>query len=391
MKSFFTRFKNKFETDFGGRYLAIVLREVIIDDHKILKILFPKLDLKIIKGENLEEIIRIEYQFNSAIRKKKRRADLAVIVNKNPLALLEIKYRDEKEDHNEAQLEDYIAYIKNKNISFTYLTQYLPPREHLKLLPKAEHIKHMLYSELYNKIEKRNNSVTYLFSKFLEETTGMYEGKMKEKEKQLHYFLNRAFNLERKGTGGALNTATNVDSASEILSILFTNLRLVGEHYWIHFNEIVNQHPRVDYYLNPYFNTSKLKKFVSKLPPKTKAYIDIPAANIDFGDLAVYCSSKIPVNKPQKNLYLYFGNSFFIEKNEISFDFWVEIWANSKTKIYKSSNDYSLKKYPKDEMHFFKKIAPIIQTTCQLFLKKKIPSYYRNSIKDIKSIIANIN
>lgn len=39
-KSFFTRFKDKLNTDYGGRYFEVILQEVIEDELNVLKLLF---------------------------------------------------------------------------------------------------------------------------------------------------------------------------------------------------------------------------------------------------------------------------------------------------------------------------------------------------------------
>lgn len=104
MKSFFSRFKNNLNLDFGGRYFEVILAEVVKEEKSLLRILFPSLDGKIIKNDELE--IDIECMFPSDSRETEFRiSDLVVKYRGKYVALLEIKYEDEL---REKQLDDYI-------------------------------------------------------------------------------------------------------------------------------------------------------------------------------------------------------------------------------------------------------------------------------------------
>ena len=82
---------------------------------------------KRIKKDFIE--IQVEWPFPD----RQRRADIAIIDKriKAPIALLEIKYEDEKDQGNLAQLDDYLDYCKNSDVLFAYLTKNLPPKEEL--------------------------------------------------------------------------------------------------------------------------------------------------------------------------------------------------------------------------------------------------------------------
>jgi len=76
MNSFFTRFKEHLNADYGGRYIEVILSEVIQEDISILKILFPQ--APIYKWKDKSQIdIDVEEVFQTG-NIKKRRADLVV-------------------------------------------------------------------------------------------------------------------------------------------------------------------------------------------------------------------------------------------------------------------------------------------------------------------------
>jgi len=43
MKSFFSRIQNKFSESYGGRYIETILKEISINEDKIIKFIFPNI------------------------------------------------------------------------------------------------------------------------------------------------------------------------------------------------------------------------------------------------------------------------------------------------------------------------------------------------------------
>ncbi len=100
MKSFFTRIKSKMHVDYGGRYLGEVLAEVIREVPSLASALWGKKFSK-------PFVVVTDYDYAGA---GERLADLALIDLKSqkPLAIAEIKYKDEKTELSLAQLKDYL-------------------------------------------------------------------------------------------------------------------------------------------------------------------------------------------------------------------------------------------------------------------------------------------
>jgi len=94
-KSFFSRFKDKLNMDYGGRYFALLLREIIKEEPSVNSAVFPSLNKSDQNKIRTSGEIHVEYPF-PGFNGRKRRADLAILIDGKIEALLEVKYEDEK-------------------------------------------------------------------------------------------------------------------------------------------------------------------------------------------------------------------------------------------------------------------------------------------------------
>lgn len=127
--SFFTHIRAKLRErsgeDLGGRYLAIILEQVIGEDPAVLRALFPKMSDKQAEGCRA----RVEWSFKD-IEEQNRFADLSVFHGSALVGMVEIKENDHRSKGNRDQLARYRQYMRKRRrpIHFSYVTKHMPLR-----------------------------------------------------------------------------------------------------------------------------------------------------------------------------------------------------------------------------------------------------------------------
>lgn len=310
MKNFFSRFKEHLKDDYGGRYLEVILSEVIKEDISLLKILFPALDKNILKSKNIE--ICIEDIFPSKLRNH-RRADLAVKIKGKHIALLEIKYEDEAQ---EKQISDYINYSEKNHLCFTYLTQYHPSKKDLDVIERKKNGQyiHMLYVDIYNQIKKRGNSnkpVTSLLIDFMKENFMIYSEKIDENA--LLLLLIKGLYVKHSHGFGRKVSENNIKTIPELWDTLIDNVRILGDRIYNDFPNYFNNRFSIDFAFDPEFDLNLLKKDIDG-SIKDGDSRDRLEKNRKTGGWFWICSAgKIKQANKDDSLYLSIGYSFYLD------------------------------------------------------------------------------
>lgn len=317
MKSFFSRFKEHLDGDYGGRYLEVILSEVIREDLTILNILFPTLGTDVIKSKNIE--IAIEDTFPSKVRSH-RRADLVVKLNGKHKALLEIKYDDEA---LEMQISDYISYAEKNQLCFTYLTQYIPPKEDLDTITAKNNSKysHLLYATLYKKIKKYgkiNKPLTSLLINFMEEQFMIYNEELNEDA--LALLLIKGLRVKHASGFGKKVSEDNVKSIPGLWDTLIDNVMVLGDRLYNDFPNYFNNRFSVDFSFDPEFNLKSLKKEIDASIKNGDDYSVLNRDRKTGGWFWIIAAGKIKQTNKDDFLYLGIGYSFYLdlEKKRLS-------------------------------------------------------------------------
>ncbi len=255
-QSFFSRFKSALSQDYGGRYFAVVLREVILENPKVfLKALFPAAN----QYRNSNKIaVHLEFQFstNENIRK---RADLAVEINGKIVGLIEIKYEDHKSTGNPAQWSEYLAYCKRHRCHFAYVTQHSPMNEIVAGVEKFERGKVLFYRNLHEHIKNKNiGPVGILFKNYLEEDFMIYNDCFLRSQ-ALHLVLRSIWPRHAHGFGRQMRKS-NTQDAGSFLTQLLMNMRVLSDEMYSDVGEFFGNSPQVDFHVEPTFNIPKLRK-----------------------------------------------------------------------------------------------------------------------------------
>lgn len=371
MKSFFSRIQNKFEASYGGRYIETILYEVSIEDDSIAKFI-----------GNTNSPCRIETEYSFTVNDRDRIADIAVysIESGFVVGLVEIKYDDHKSDKNSAQLEDYIAYCKINDLSFTYLTQYYPPSKDLSLVEAAGH-KHILFSHLSENIRnKQCSQITELFIKYLEDK-GLSMKKVDDDA--IYRYLVRMFN-PASGQKKIQNNTAMVEGIPDSFHALMNNISVLSQEISRYTEG--KRVPVVDFRVWPYFKFSKnkLRELLDDDSLEQSGYLGDGEKN--GGELFAFAKSVIIDTSKNKGdwLYLEYGYKVLLEKGEPvhSSFLYAHIYGKdirSDIELYKEKKiaNRTLSNKVKCLSHFSK----LIHEVCGIALNKVNSNTYKKSFK----------
>lgn len=329
-KSFFSRFKGKLKDDcgdLGGRYLGFLLTEVVKEEPKILKILFPNLKETITKKDISKGIYEIDTEGSFDGKEQKRRTDFYVKRKGEYtyIAQLEIKWDDQSLEN---QINDYIRYAqKHKDTSFTYLTKRRLNDADVKKIKKAEQ-NYLSCADLFKKISSLNttNMVVNLFIKFLEENIMSYKEQLNKQA--LLRIMKSSIGWKHQDYLGKNTTYSMIEDIPDAWAVLLKNIGSIGEHF-------VEDYGKLNLFTNkplPTFNfTSGLDvRKVSKVMKNLEADEDIMYVgtwkNIEAvaGSFALY--NTVTIN----GVRLAFGYYFYYEDgkdNQITFTAFADVYG----------------------------------------------------------------
>lgn len=359
-QSFFSKLKNKFKADYGGRYMAIVLGEIIRQSPEIADLIWEtKLGLKKVKDFTVPE----EWRFPN-----KRRADLAILDSKHvPLALLEVKYEDHKASKTVAQIDDYLKYCDKKpQIPFLYLTRHLLPKKDSKIAKQ-----HLTYTQLLRKLDKMKDKspVVIMLYDYLKDEGGYMFEEVDNTNLQLLIVKSTAF--PHAAGFGRLNTRDRITTAAPgTFKTVLQNAAVISNRFYEDIGcDLFNQQPTVDYAFTTHLNTKKLSKFMKD--GSESIAVDKPKKVVVGGDLWAGAQGKF---KNAKRLYLKFGFSYALKVGDkIERGLFAEFFWNGRT-----VNREFKKIQPKSaEDQVYKTLLNIIKDLTSFTLTKK--TFLQNS------------
>lgn len=310
MQSFFSRFKNNLDQNYGGRYIEVILKEVLIENPPIARILFPKIKIEILRDKsNLE--IEVESLFKSK-RRNHRKADLALKYCGKHIALLEIKCLDHPLEY---QIDDYIKYAKDNDLHFTYLTQYYPEKEDVIKITKANQT-HLLFSDLLKQMIKckyDNDPIAKLFRDFLEENFMRYIEKFDKKyENALILLMIKGLYVKHDAGFKRKVSLDNIMAIPNLWNAMFNNVLVLGDRLYNDYNEFFNNRFSVNFGFDPEFKLKALEKSVKvKTLNAESDYMD--QRHKIGGDLFVTARGKIKQKSSDDFLYISLGYSFYLD------------------------------------------------------------------------------
>jgi hypothetical protein len=220
--------KNWLNQDYGGRYVSCVLQELLSAEPKIVQAVFgKKVKYEVIKRE---ESLRKYWPY----LKNTRRADIALIdSNGNVSALVEVKYEDQKNDRNHAQISDYIKFCnkyKHEEIPFVVITKSVLPKAEEKLLSdNGNFAKSFSYGDIARIILANNSDshVAKMVKEYFEEEALMF--KAVDKDSLMLLMINSLHICQNHGLHKQRSHKT-ILNAPRVLESLISNTGLIGDH-----------------------------------------------------------------------------------------------------------------------------------------------------------------
>jgi hypothetical protein len=264
MTAFFSRFQNKLKQDYGGRYLAYLLEELLTEVPELLTDIFCDLS----RDEATDPAFEIEYEFTKDPR---RRADLAVFGRGRKLiGLIEIKDEDHKSQRNEEQLLAYLDFVRrNPGTRFTIISKHaLSARleSHLKKYHQSDarvRQKPLLLGELYRAVSARNSPVGKMFCDYLRDKGVTYESI--ELSRQMPYLLLQLAAPDSAGGFGRIREKANVANVPQVFNTLLGNADVLGTWFYDRFGSGIFKKPFTPHFaFHPYYEPTKLKEKLEK-------------------------------------------------------------------------------------------------------------------------------
>ncbi len=314
VKSFFSRLKKQMNTDLGGRYMEIILQEILFEDIAYIRAFFPGIDVTHYPNKNAFEV-KIEDVFH-----KRRRADLTVSYEGKLIACMEIKYEDFP---LEDQIDDYVDFAKKRGIAFTYLTQYRPKVEHMKIIARARtsSIVHLLYSDVYLNLQKmqqkKYSHVVELFLKFIKENVMIYNSDfIQNNEDTLKTLVIRGLHLKHANGFGRRVKEDNLLNIPQAWTVLLGNCQTLGDRFRNDFPSLFNKRPSVNFVFDPYFNRKLLAKDIGA---EIDDHIYLNRERKTGGYFSVWAQGKLRSSNPNHWCGISLGYSFCVDVEEGTF------------------------------------------------------------------------
>ncbi|MGH6877543.1 MAG: hypothetical protein ACREHV_09230, partial [Rhizomicrobium sp.] len=242
---FFASLKNKFKATYAGQYVAVIVAELArIDPASFAKIvtgsglmLEPEDRKSLLAGELT---IALEWPFPGKQRGKNRRADIALYRSREePILLIEIKDEDGRQKANVAQIRDYLAFIRKRNVlrgtskrtAFLLLSRYAVRVEDAQLLAHAKMgglpIGTSRHSESHKLLQGADGEMARMFREFLEDSGMTYrEIDLKKEMSALVFMSKQMLGIEKKL--GRTRSSASVEAVPDLMRRFFGNLDVLG-------------------------------------------------------------------------------------------------------------------------------------------------------------------
>jgi hypothetical protein len=222
-QSFFSEiqgwFKKEYGADYGGRYVGLVIEHSARADPAPFQQFLSAIFGRRFHGENF--VLSREFTFRG--RNGPRRADLAILVENQVRALIELKYRDRLAQQSgpaPAQLDDYLAYCKRNPGCRFLLLHREPQRAHdvAQIHNAGQRLAH--YAALGRFLRKSHHPVSAMLHDYFQGEGLVLEPIDRD---YLYRFLHR-FMLPTRDTGRIVTR--RISEGPRQLQALLNNMRL---------------------------------------------------------------------------------------------------------------------------------------------------------------------
>jgi len=143
-----------------------------------------------------------------------------------------------------------------KDVCFTYLTQYMPPKEDFAKIEQENNkcYKHMLFRDIQLGLEDFEKPVVKLFCNYLGENIMRYQTKIHEGA--LWLFLVKTFCLPHQTGYGKKVSVENIGNVPSLLETLIKNTKVLGDRFYYDFGKHFNVRPSTNLSFDQLFKVS---------------------------------------------------------------------------------------------------------------------------------------
>lgn len=376
MSSFFSRIQNYFVSKNTGRYIGIILLEIINEDPEVLIHLFDngKELSKNVKAKRWKPLI--EWGFHSDNAFKNRKADL-VIVNcedeRECHAMLEVKAEDKEQIEQFSDYQKYISEQKNKrDIGFTVFSKYFESGGvPVEVSNSYKTITYAQFAQsLISKKTNRHPAIN-LFIDYVQDMGLMFNN---VNQKAISMMLRKFFH-KRKGSGRIVGLENIKNVIPDTFSSVIANQFVISEQLsplFIGFGRSsVDFSTELNFDEKKNVNKDSLEKCGGQLNTFTR--VTLIATTTDW-------------------LYLYYGLTYEIKDNKVVISAFAEI-TGKEMKAVTEDNDRIIGEYGKPISfsinYKLDKLIILIKKKIDFIVSQglnmsKMPSCYKVELKKLK-------
>lgn len=387
LNNIFSRLKGHMETGGqypGGRYMAMVLAEVFRDS--------PGFARQVLGIDHKDFDVELERPVGG--RSQDRRADLVLLerATRNRIAMIEVKYEDEKTAGTAQQIRNYVKQAKKRGFRFLLLSKNAPERNVLKLLNSPDgKYKYMSYADLYRAATKHQTdyptTALKLFCDFLKEETPVFD-ETKIDKNALMLLLVRGLGQPHAHGLGRLRTRKRVVGAIDVLKQLVGNVQVLADRFHDDLRLSSNR-PSVSFSFYPYFNLDKTHKRIAKtLEDKNNDDNEMLDAELSTGGLLEVSAWQQLRTKKGQWLTLVFGVFVELDRWSKNSKIVVSVMAGIVATGYDDDNEEDILSWVdlSKEKQLYSKLREVIRKMAKNALKDdSFPAAHRSAVKKLIS------
>lgn len=296
-------------TNFGGRYVAQVIKQVARADPKP----FQQFLSEVTGDHRLRSTgFRLEAEEVFALGRCKCRADLAVYVDETPVLLIELKYRDRlapATNESSSQLSDYLHLCQTLAGKPGFLLLHreaMDPSDVRAIRAAGQSIAH--YGKLVPYLQRSKNALASMLLEYLREE-GMVIDPIDTDH--LFRFLHRLV-MPWRG-GGRVNVTSEIQQGPIQFQRLLSNLRLVAAEITPDMRKAARQDnirsATIDFQVVHNYDAAKVKKQMSGADEQA---VELSAEARSGGQVCVWAQSALVYHG--KWLYVSYGIEISLRK-----------------------------------------------------------------------------
>lgn len=237
MTSFFRAIRGYFKSDYDGRYLSLLLREIALHEPDSMAAL---LDVAAAKSKSpLWRKLRTDFRQGAYAVKcevafgrkgKRRRADLAFLSGREIRLLFEVKEYDDTNPNNDKQIDDYLIEAE-RGIGFIYVYRFNPQQEYYRRLAALQNSRKPVvtisYGEIYKTLKKEDAPLASLLCRYMEDIgVGVYREFERSDDRPVSFLLVQLLGFPNKTGLGRLQSDEATRSVPKLFETLLGNMEV---------------------------------------------------------------------------------------------------------------------------------------------------------------------